>query len=138
MDLGDERKKMEALLKNDTWTLVTLPKGKNLVGCKWVIKHKANGLIEQYKARLVAKGYIQTYEVDYQENFSPVAKLNTIRILLSPAANLELPLHQFDVKNAFLHNKLEEEVYMDIPLGYTASLNMEVVCKLQQALYGLK
>lgn len=76
--------------------------------------------------------------MDYQETFSPVTKPNTVRILLSLAVNLEWPLHQFDVKNAFLHGKLEEEVYMDIPPGYTASSNMEVVCKLQRALYGLK
>jgi hypothetical protein len=76
--------------------------------------------------------------VDYQETFSPVAKLNTVRVLLSLAANLDWPLHQFDVKNAFLHGDIEEEVYMDIPPGYNASSKAEVVCKLQRALYGLK
>lgn len=80
---------------------------------------------------------IHTYGVDYQETFLPVAKLNTVRVLLSLAANLDWPLHQFDVKNAFLHGDLEEEVYMDTPPGYTAS-SKEVVCKLQRALYGLK
>jgi hypothetical protein len=131
---------MEALQKNQTWTLVQLPQGKKTVGCRWVfsVKHKADGSIERYKARLVAKGYTQTYGVDYQETFSPVAKLNTVRILLSLAANLDWPLHQLDVKNAFLHGDLEEEVYMDIPSGYTASSKNEVVCKLQRALYGLK
>jgi hypothetical protein len=65
------KEEMEALLKNDTWTLVPLPEGKKAVGCKWVfsIKHKADGSIERYKARLVAKGYTQTYGVDYQETF---------------------------------------------------------------------
>jgi hypothetical protein len=131
---------MGALLKNNTWTLVPLPEGKKAVGCKLVfsIKHKADGSVERYKARLVAKGYTQTYGVDYQETFSPVAKLSTIRILLSLAANLDWPLHQFDVKNAFLHGELEEEVYMDLPPGYTASTDANVVCKLQRALYGLK
>jgi len=134
------KEEMEALLKNETWTLVPLPKGKKTVGCKWVfsIKHKADGSIDRYKARLVAKGYTQTYGIDYQETFSPVAKLNTVRVLLSLAVNRDWQLHQFDVKNAFLHGDLEEEVYMDVPPGYTAKSETEVVCKLQRALYGLK
>jgi hypothetical protein len=134
------KEEMEALQKNETWTLVPLPKGKKTVGCKWVfsIKHKADGSIDRYKARLVAKGYTQTYGVDYQETFSAVAKLNSVRVLLSLAANLDWPLHQFDVKNTFLHGDLEEEVYMDVPPGYTANSEVKVVCKLQRALYGLK
>ena len=86
---------MKALQKNDAWALVPLPEGKKTVGCRWVfsIKHKADGSVEKYRARLVAKGYTQTYGVDYQENFSPVAKLNTMRVLISFAANLDWPLH---------------------------------------------
>jgi hypothetical protein len=134
------KEEMEALQKNGTWTLVPLPKGKKTVGCRWVfsIKHKADGSIDRYKARLVAKGYTQTYGVDYQETFSSVAKLNSVRVLLSLAANLDWPLHQFDVKNAFFHGDLEEEVYMDVPPGYTTTSEVKVVCKLQRALYGLK
>lgn len=131
---------MGALLKNQTWTLVSLPQGKKIVGCRWVfsVKHKADGSIERYKVRLVAKGSTQTYGVDYQETFSPVAKLNTDRVLLSLAANLDWPLHQLDVTNAFLHGDREEEVYMETPPGYTTSSQIEVVCKLQRALYELK
>ena len=80
-----------------------LPREKKIVGCKWVftVKCRANGSVERYKARLVAKGYTQTHEIDYQETFAPVAKINSIRILLSLAANYDWPLHQLDVKKNF-------------------------------------
>ncbi|BBN68699.1 ABC-2 type transporter family protein [Prunus dulcis] len=114
------KEEMKALEKNQTWTLETIPRGKKTIGCRWVftVKHNADGSIERYKARLVAKGYTQTYGIDYEETFAPVAKLNTVRVLLSLAANLDWPLHQFDVKNAF----------------YMANSQR----RLRKALYGLK
>ena len=103
----------------------------------FTIKHNANGSIERYKTRLVVKGYIQTYGVNYEDTFAPVVKLNTVGILLSLATNLDWSLHQFDVKNAFIHGELTDEVYMDIPPGYNTT-QTGTICKLRNALYGMK
>lgn len=108
------------------------------VVCPWVftIKYKSDGTIEQYKERLIAKGYTQTYGLDCRETFVPVAKINTLQILLSLAANFGCNLFQIDVKNAFLHGDLAEEVYMEIP---PSSQSKEwMVCRLKMTLYGLK
>ena len=103
------------------------------------MKLKADGSIERCEARLVANGYTQRYVIDYEETFAPVTKINTIRVLLSLAANLDWPLHQFDVKNAFLHGDLEEEVYMDLPPVCNSALDKKnQVCKLRKSLHGLK
>ncbi|RVX01253.1 Retrovirus-related Pol polyprotein from transposon RE1 [Vitis vinifera] len=131
---------INALEKNGTWTITDLPVGKRPVGCKWIftIKYKADGSVERFKARLVARGFTQSYGIDYQETFAPVAKLNTIRILLSLAVNQDWCLQQLDIKNAFLNGDLEEEVYMEIPPGFEESMAKNQVCKLQKSLYGLK
>ena len=117
---------MQALEKNETGDMVELPKGKKTVGCKWIftINNKADETIQRYKARLVAKEFTQTYGIDYQETFAPVAKRNTIRIILSLATNLNWSLQQFDVKNAFLHGTLEEEVYMDTPPRFSDTTSL--------------
>jgi Reverse transcriptase (RNA-dependent DNA polymerase) len=78
------------------------------------------------------------YGVDFQETFSPVAKLNIVRVLLPLAANMDWPLHQFDVKNVFLHGEIKEEIYMDLPPGFGYSGPKNAMCKLKKALYGLK
>ena len=123
---------VEALEKNGTWEITDLPKGKKSVGCKWIftVIYKVDGNMNRYKARLVAKGFTQSYGIDYQETFALVAKLNTVRVLLSLAANLDWSLHQLDVKNAFLNGDLEEEVYMDISTGLETTSNFNKVCRL--------
>uniref|UniRef100_A0A2N9GSX8 Integrase catalytic domain-containing protein n=1 Tax=Fagus sylvatica TaxID=28930 RepID=A0A2N9GSX8_FAGSY len=110
---------MHALELNHTWDLIPKPAGTSIVGCRWVftVKQNPDGTVDRLKARLVAKGFTQTYGLDYTETFSPVAKLNSIRIIISLAANLDWPLHQLDVKNAFLHGDLTETVYMTQPPG---------------------
>ncbi|KAL5810552.1 hypothetical protein ACOSQ4_027120 [Xanthoceras sorbifolium] len=131
---------LKALEKHQTWELCDLLRGKKPVGCKWVftVKTKADGSIERFKVRLVAKGFTQSYGIDYQETFAPVAKLNSIRVLLSLAANLDWPLYQLDVKNAFLNGNLEEEVYMEVPPGIENATNRGKVYMLKRSLYGLK
>ena len=134
------KEELDALRKNKTWELTSLPRGKNAVSCKWVytVKQNPEGKIERYKARLVARGYSQTYGIDYDKTFAPVAKMNTVRVLVSCAANFGWPLHQLDVKNAFLHGDLQEEVYMEIPPGLASAETEGKVCRLKKALYGLK
>ena len=131
---------ISALKKNNTWDNCMLPKGNKTVRCKWVftIKYHADGTIERYKAPLVAKGYTQTYGIDYSETFSSVAKIDTIRVLFSIAANKDWPLYQFDVKNAFLHGEIEEEVYMHAPPGFSDEFAPGEGCRLKRALYSLK
>lgn len=128
-----------ALETNETWVLTTLPQGKKAIGSKWVfkIKHKADGSVERFKARLVATGYQQVEGEDFTHTFSPVAKLATVRVIISLATAKHWPLCQLDINNAFLHGYLEEEVYMRPPLGYDKAKTGEV-CLLKRSLYGLK
>lgn len=130
----------QALCENGTWRLVPPPKGKNVIDCKWVykLKRRADGKIERYKARLVAKGFKQRYGVDYEDTFSPVVKAGTIQLVLSIAMARGWHLRQLDVKNAFLHGVLQEEVYMHQPPGYVDSRYPGYVCRLDKAIYGLK
>ena len=132
------KNELDALSKNHTWDLVILPLGKFMVGCKWIykIKTRFDGSIERYKTRLVAKGFTQEYEIDYEETFTPVARISFVHALLTVAAASKRDLFQMDVKNAFLNGDLSEEVYMQPPPGLSVKSNK--VCHLRRALYGLK
>eukprot|EP00253_Pinus_taeda_P003233 PITA_03233 len=131
---------MNAIERNKTWDLVELPKRKEVIGVKWVYKTKCNaeGKIERHKARLVVKGYKQQYGRDYQETFAPVARMETVRAVLSIAAQNKWKVDQMDVKSAFLNGVLMEDVYIEQPLGYEKKGEEHKVCKLKKALYGLK
>ncbi|KAG7536926.1 Ribonuclease H-like superfamily [Arabidopsis suecica] len=129
-----------AMTRNHTWDEEELPSGKKTVSSRWIftIKYKSNGDIERYKARLVARGFSQTYGADYKETFAPVAKLHTVRVVLSLATNLSWELWQMDVKNAFLQGELEDDVYMTPPPGLEDTIDPGKVWRLRKAIYGLK
>ena len=111
---------IQTIEKNDTWELIVLPLGGKTIGVKWVFKTKFNdnGEVDKYKARLVAKGYCQQYGIDYVEIFAPVARLDTIRIVISLATQKAWVIYQLDVKSAFLHGEITEEVFVEQPPGY--------------------
>ena len=134
------KEEITALEQNQTWELAPKPRDVKPISCKWVykIKRRTDGSIERFKARLVARGFSQQYGLDYDETFSPVAKLTTIRVLLALAANRDWSLWQMDVKNAFLHGELDREIYMGQPMGFQSEDHPEHVCKLRKALYGLR
>ena len=132
------KEELNALSKNHTWDLVTLPLGKSVVGYKWIykIKTRSDGSIERQKARLVAKSFTQEYKIDYEETFALVARISSVRALLAVVAARKWDIFQMDVKNAFLNGNLSEEVYMQPPPGLSVESNK--VCHLRHALYGLK
>lgn len=143
---GDQRsewlaameKEMNSLIENKTWVLTELPKGAKALPSKWVykVKTKADGSVDTFKARLVIKGYNQTKGLDYDQTFSPVARMSTIRSLLSVAVTENIHLAQFDVSTAFLYGELDETIFMKQPKGFDDGTNR--VCSLKRSLYGLK
>ena len=119
--------------------MVDPPEGIVPIGCKWIFKRKigADGKVETYKARLVAKGFRQREGVDYEETFSPVAMLKSIRTLLALAAHYDYEVWQMDVKTAFLNGYIEEDIFMEQPKGFESEEGLKM-CKLNRSIYGLK
>ncbi|KAC9852096.1 hypothetical protein E3N88_45172 [Mikania micrantha] len=131
---------MQSMRDNQVWDLVELPPGSRAGGSKWIFKRKTDmhGNVHTYKAQLVAKGFTQTQGVDYDETFSPVAMIKSIRILLAIAAYYDYEIWQMDVKTAFLNGHLSEDVYMVQPDGFIDPKYPSKVCKLNKSIYGLK
>ncbi|CAH9116494.1 unnamed protein product [Cuscuta europaea] len=132
--------KFNALISNHNWDLVPFDADNNVVGSKWIYKTKylPDGSVDRYKARLVAQGFNQQAGIDFTETFSPVVKLTTVRIVLTLAVSFGWPIRQLDVKNAFLHGHLTEEVYMHQPPGFVHPQFPHQLCRLHKAIYGLK
>jgi hypothetical protein len=127
---------LESLEENNTWEVVPKPTGKKVIDNKWVFTLKRNDSdeIERYKARLVIKGCAQKRGIDYEETYAPVARLTTLRTLLSVITVQNMHAHQLDVQNAFLHGVLKEEIFMRPPTGL--NIGNGRVCHLNKTLYG--
>jgi hypothetical protein len=134
------QEEINSIVENGTWTLVDLPAGTKPIGLKWVYKVKRNeqGVIVKYKARLVAKGYVQRPGIDFDEVYAPVARLESVRLLLAVAAQEGWEVHHMDMKSAFLNGDLAEEVYVAQPAGFVVKGAEHKVLKLKKALYGLQ
>ncbi|GJY93472.1 ribonuclease H-like domain-containing protein [Tanacetum coccineum] len=132
--------KYNALISNGTWVLVPRPQNVNVVRSMCLLKHKfnADGSLNRYKTRLVANGHNQQQGIDCDETFSLVVRPATIHTVLSLAVSRQWPIHQLDVKNAFLHGHLSETVYMHQPPGFVDPTHPHLVCLLQKSLYGFK
>jgi hypothetical protein len=136
MDMVEE---IESLDKNEAWDLVELCTGRKSIGSKWVFKKKVNAKdkVEKYKAQLVARGYSQVEGVEFGDIFSLVAKLTSIRFILSVSTTFYFEVEQMDVKTTFLHVDLEEETYMKRPEGFDVKGKKELVCTLKNSMYDL-
>lgn len=139
--LSAMQEEVDSLHKNNTWDLVKLPKDKRAISCKWIYKLKdgISGVENaRYKARYVVRGFDQREGIDFNEVFSPVVRHTSIRVLLALVALYDLELEQLDVKTAFLHGELEEEIYIQQPEGFVVQGKEDHVCCLKKSLYGLK
>ena len=129
-----------ALILNNTRSLVPPHHSQNIIGCKWIykIKRNSNGSISRFKARLVAKGFHLSPSIDFHDKFSPVVQLTTIHIILTIVVHQNWHIHQLDVNNAFLQGSLTDDVYIQEPQGFVDAQRPTYVFKLHKALYGLR
>ena len=134
------QEELKSMQGNNTWELVNLPGGHRLTGLKWVYKVEkdSQGALVKHKAHLVVKGYVQKQGVDFDQVFAPVARLETVGLLIAMAAQDGWEVHHMDVKSAFLNRELSEEVYVLQPPGFVKRNNEQNVLKLRKALYGLR
>lgn len=134
------QREIDSINQHEVWELVPMPANKKLIKCKWVFKEKigADGSVQSHKARLVAQGFSQQHGLDYDETFSPVVKFESVRTIISMAAEKNFQLHQMDVTSAFLNGVLEEEVFLSQPVGFIKQGQENLVCRLKKSLYGLK
>ena len=134
------KSEMGSMYENHVLNLVDLTNDRKAVENKWIFKRKtyADGNVTVYKARLVAKGFRQIQGVDYDETFSPVVMLKSVRIMFAIVAFFYYEIWQMDVKTAFLNGHIEEELYMMQPKNFVDRKDADKVCKLQRSIYGLK
>ena len=127
---------MDAVEKNRTWELADLPRGHHAITFKWVFKLKRDeaGTVVKHKARLVARGFVQQEGVDFDDAFAPVARMESVRLLLALAAQEGWRVHHMDVKSAFLNGDLKEEVYVHQPPGFAIPDKEGKVLHLRKAL----
>ncbi|CAH2092873.1 unnamed protein product [Euphydryas editha] len=136
--LSAMQEEYRSLLENNVWQLVDRPNNVNIIKCKWVYKLKTDsvGNLIRYKARLVARGFTQRKGIDYSETFSPVVRHSTMRVLFCIANELDMEIEHVDVTTAFLHGNLEEQIFMEQPVGFET--DKDKVCLLNKSIYGLR
>ena len=133
------REKMNSLWENDTYELTEPSKRRKALKKKWVFRLKNDDeKLLKYKDRLMVKGFSQIQGIDFDEIFSPVVKMCSIRTILGLESSMNLKLEQLDVKTAFLHGYVDEEIFMEQPEGFKVKGKENMVCKLKKSLYGLK
>jgi hypothetical protein len=131
---------LNSFTRNQVWELVERTKGHNVIGTNWVFRNKQDqdGIVVRNKATLVAQGYTQVEAIDFGETYTPVARLEAIRILLDYACSHNIKLYQMNVKSVFLNGYINEEMYVEQPSAFEDDKKPNHVYKLKKALYGLK